>query len=263
MNPADLAVVVLSCDKYSDLWRPFFELFFRHWSDCPFPVVLFANQATYDDPRVTTVLSGIDPDWSTSVKRCLAQVPQRHVCLFFDDVFLDQPVRVVHIKRLTDWVATQDPDYLRFRRFPKPDQRLNADFGLCVAGRPYRTSVFGIWKREVLMDLMREGESAWDFEHRSVARSAKYSKFHGVYEEYFSYIHGVEKGLWIRSAVQQLTALGCAPDTARRAIMSPAQHRGYLMAYLRTYFFNRTPGPLKSTLLRMGAFRRKIVELTT
>ena len=34
------AVVVCSCDKYSDLWDPYFELFKKFWADCPYPVFL-------------------------------------------------------------------------------------------------------------------------------------------------------------------------------------------------------------------------------
>ena len=37
------AVVVSSCDAYSDAWKPFFKLFFKYWSDCPFPIYLVTN----------------------------------------------------------------------------------------------------------------------------------------------------------------------------------------------------------------------------
>ena len=37
------SVLVPSCDAYADLWIPFFALFWRYWSDCPFPVYLGTN----------------------------------------------------------------------------------------------------------------------------------------------------------------------------------------------------------------------------
>jgi len=40
---ANCSILIPSCDKYSDLWRPFFTLFWRHWPDCPFPVYLGSN----------------------------------------------------------------------------------------------------------------------------------------------------------------------------------------------------------------------------
>ncbi|MFA5041148.1 MAG: hypothetical protein WC464_05905, partial [Bdellovibrionales bacterium] len=157
----DIGIVVLSCDKYSDLWPVFFELFFRFWPDCPFPVYLFANRQSFADQRVHTVLSGDDPDWSSSVKACLRQINHRYVWLFFDDVMLDRPVQAAKISRLVDFVVDKDPSYLRFRRFPKPDTRKSRDFGRCEEKSLYRTSVLAIWKRDVLLDLLREGESAW------------------------------------------------------------------------------------------------------
>jgi hypothetical protein len=43
-NSSDnLAVIVVSCDLYSDVWKPFFTLFFKYWNDCPFPVYLTSN----------------------------------------------------------------------------------------------------------------------------------------------------------------------------------------------------------------------------
>ena len=32
-DPSDIAVYVTSFDGYSDLWGPFFQCFWRHWSD--------------------------------------------------------------------------------------------------------------------------------------------------------------------------------------------------------------------------------------
>jgi hypothetical protein len=33
-----IAIPVVSCDKYSDLWQPFFALFDRFWPDCPLDI---------------------------------------------------------------------------------------------------------------------------------------------------------------------------------------------------------------------------------
>lgn len=249
----DICIVVLSCDKYSDLWGPFFELFFRFWPNCPFQIYLFANRKEISDTRIKSVLSGDDPDWSTSVKTCLEKIGHRHVWLFFDDVMLSEEVDQTKISRLTDFVVREDPAYLRFRRFPKPEVKLDRDFGRCVESSLYRTSIFAIWKRENLIDLLRNGESAWTFEHESVDRACKFPDFYGVYEDYFSYIHGVEKGLWIRPAIEQLLNLGCKPDISRRAIMSNAQHRKYIASSIKTYIFNRTPSGLKPVLLQLAS----------
>lgn len=258
----DICIVVLSCDKYSDLWPLFFELFFRFWPDCPFPVYLFANRQTYAHPRVKSVLSGDDPDWSTSIKSCLRQLGHRHVWLFFDDVFLDRKVDAVKIGRLVEFIARHDPAYLRFSRFPRPDERISRHFGRCREGSTYRTSLFGIWKREVLLDLLREGESAWLFEHNGRLRSSKYPDFFGVYEEYCSYIHAIERGLWSWRAVAGIRRLGYTVDLGRRPAMSPEQHRQFRKTIVRAYIFNRTPSRFKPILVRLATLSRRVIGRT-
>ena len=60
-------ILVVSCDQYADVWPAFFELFFRHWPDCPGSVHLGTNFKAYDDPRVRMLRVGRDVTWAASV----------------------------------------------------------------------------------------------------------------------------------------------------------------------------------------------------
>lgn len=254
----DVAIVVLSCDRYKDLWAPFFDLFFRNWPQCKFPVYLFANKERWSDSRVITIFSGDDKSWSDSIKKCLAQLSHRHVWLLFDDVFLDAAVDERKVERLMNFVYRCDPAYLRFRKYPRPDERLDQFFGRCKEGVLYRTSVFAIWKREVLQNLLASGENAWEFEYKSVQRSLSYPDFYGVYEDYCSYVHGVEKGVWIRDAVSRLQKLNAPVDLSTRRQMTQRQHSIYRRAVVRTNIFNRTPSALKPMLLEGSRIVRQL-----
>jgi hypothetical protein len=248
--PADIAVVVLSCDRYRDLWPPFFELFFRHWHGCRYPIYLFANEASYPDERVRTIQSGTDHTWSDSIKRCLEKLTHRHVWLLFDDVFLAQPVEEGKLALLEAFVAARDPDYLRFRKYPRPDERIDRYFGRCREGVLYRTSILAIWKRVTLVELLDGRENAWEFEHSSVGRSTSYPGFYGVYDEYLHHVHGVEKGVWTRDAVSRLRRMAIEPDLSSRPQMNDAQHAAYCRSVFRTMIFNRTPSLLKPVLVQ-------------
>lgn len=249
-NRPDAAVVVLSCDKYSDLWKPFFELYFRSWGAVDLPVYLCANQQVFDDPRVTTALSGEDPDWSTSIKASLAKIPHEYVLLVFDDVFFDQPVDPKGLARLLGFLKDRQPSYLRFRPAPKPDERIDAHFGRIHEDTIYRTSVFGLWRRSALLDLLKPGESAWEFEYRSPERARGLKDFFGVYQPYFSYIHAIEKGLWIRDAYNRVVALGVQPDLERRRLMTVDESRRHNWGRLRERVFNAAPAGLRPLLIR-------------
>ena len=253
----DVALVVLSCDKYSDLWSSFFRLFFHYWPNCNFPIYLCANRNKFDDSRVTTVLSGYDHDWSSSLKKCLDQINHEYVWLFFDDVFLNKQVNLNKISRLIKFLKERKPNYLRFRRFPKPEREIEKHFGECLEGSLYRTSIFAIWKKETLINLLLKGETAWDFENKSIERARSLPGFFGVYEDYLSYIHGVEKGLWIRPAVKCLQQLGCNLDLSRRSQMTSSQHISYVLRCFKVFFFDRTPSRLKPALLKLSNFFSK------
>jgi hypothetical protein len=257
-TPLDMAVVVLSCDSYADLWPPFFETFFASWKDYSFPLYLRANKKTFDDRRVTTLLSGEDPDWSTSIRASLMQIDHEYVFLVSDDVFFDRPVDWAKMDRLLSFVDAKRPSYLRFRPIPKPDERCDRYFGRFQENTLYRTSVFGIWKRQVLVDLLAPGESAWQFEHNSPARAAHLPDFFGVYEDYFSYIHGIEKGIWIPSAVEALRARGIFPDLEKRKQMSQEAYHRHRSAMQREKIFNAAPAFVRPMLI---AAKRRMTRL--
>lgn len=259
-NENKFAIAVFSCDKYQDLWIPFLHRFRKNWPDCEFPIYIFSNTIVCSDPNTRTILSGIDRDWSTSIMSCLKQIEEDYLFVFFDDVFLSSHVNKEKIDRLIRFIQEKQPEYLRFRRFPRPEIRVNAHFGVCVPDRLYRTSIFAIWNREILLELMQEGESAWDFEHNSVQRSRPYVKFYGVYEEYFDYLHGVERGVWYRRAYDILYKEGILDDNNQRRVMHPREHLNTIMTSIKMSIFDRTPSQYKPFLIKLSSGLRSLMR---
>ena len=52
------AVLILSCDKYADIWTTFFAFFFKYWPDCPFTIYLASNEKQFEHDRVVTIRKG-------------------------------------------------------------------------------------------------------------------------------------------------------------------------------------------------------------
>ena len=44
------ALLVSSCDKYSDCWDPFFKLLSIYWKDLEYPVYLITEEKEYECP---------------------------------------------------------------------------------------------------------------------------------------------------------------------------------------------------------------------
>ncbi len=257
----NLSIVVLSCDKYRDLWPPFFELFFRNWPTCPYKLYLFSNEVAYEDSRVKTILSGPDKDWSSSVKSCLEQIEEEYVLILFDDVFLLEKDDEKSIEKLTSYVQQFRPEYQKFTAVPKPDIRINQDIGKYLPDTHYRNGLMSIWKRKTLLELIVQGESAWKFEIEGRLRSSKYENFFGVYKEYFNFLHGVEKGMWYKKAVQVLKEHGIEPDLKARAVLSQQNYLKSQLSLVRRSIFINTPVQMRPYLFKISDFvRNKIYK---
>jgi hypothetical protein len=222
------ALLVLSCDAYSDLWRPFFTLLRRHWPDCPFPIYLGTGELDCAEPGVTTLKSGAGRDWSGCLRDYLQQIPERHVLIMLEDFFLRRRVDTALIAHCLEFAASHDAIQVRLlprpgATRPCPDSRV---VGESERASPYRLSTqAAIWNRDQLLALLRPGESAWDFEHAGNARADAFSGgFYAVHRTALPYDgpwvpHVVEKGLWFphEKWIFRRADVGC--DFSRRGTL--------------------------------------------
>lgn len=237
-----LAIVVASCDKYSDLWEPLFGEFFRYWPECKYPIYLIANKKTYDDPRVTTLLAGEDVDWTSTVARSLEKLQHSHILFWIDDAFLDEKVKVHQIEKYWNLVKELDMNFLRLRPNPLPEKKLNSEIGILGLDATYRVTLFAtIWKMTTLKKILIPGESAWEFEIQGTERSRGMEGFYSILGEIFSYQHGVERGIWIRGTCRYLELLGYDLNFQYRRCMSYRENLGYLYRMFKSYILHSLP----------------------
>ena len=115
-----------------------------------------------------------------------------------------------------------------------------------------------IWRLEVFAGLLRAGEDAWEFEFHSVRRARGLAGFFGVYSEYLSCVHGVEKGMWLPDAVDRLEELGVQIDRSARGVMSHKEAACRRNGLWRGRLVNWLPWYLRPVLLWGGVVRRKV-----
>ena len=71
---SSLAIVVSSCDKFFDAWRPFAFFFRKFWPDCPFPVYLIVNRLHARSNWVRAINVGKDKGWASNMDRALREI---------------------------------------------------------------------------------------------------------------------------------------------------------------------------------------------
>ena len=218
-----IPILVASCDAYADLWRPFFTIFFREWTDCPFPVHLGTNHLHYDDPRVTMVNIGDDTSWTAGVASMLRRIGSEHVILFLEDFFLEDRVDTDRIRRLVDIARVEGLACLRLvAHMPlavKPVCEVPdyPDLGVIEQDVAYRVSAqVAIWRTESLLRLLVPGANAWEFELLASKLSARLCEpFWGVMETAICYDHVVEKGRWKPKGLLAAAKAGVAVNESR------------------------------------------------
>lgn len=227
---SEMAILISSCDKYQDVWDPFFSFFFKYWSDCPYNVYLLTNHLEYDHPKVKSICVGDDRDWSSSFRKAINAIPEQYLMVLIEDYLLLNDVNTGEIKEIFDYMIKSEVAY--FRLFPCPgpgeitDSIGNHKIGTVSPGEPYRTSLqAAIWDKALIDKILIDGETAWEFEIDGTKRSdAMDDKFMSISRESmdslpFNYFcTAVVKGYWVKKAVQLCKKHGVKVDTKARPV---------------------------------------------
>jgi hypothetical protein len=66
---SEIPLLIVSCDKYADLWRPFFHVLRTRWPNCSFDLYLGNNYLTCEVPGVKMINIGEDHSWAAATER--------------------------------------------------------------------------------------------------------------------------------------------------------------------------------------------------
>lgn len=232
-----LAILINSCDAYDDLWEPFFKLFSIMWKDCQYPLFLNTESKVFNAPYIS--VTSLHPkktnlSWSHRLKLALQQIDSDYVLMLLDDFFLMSPVRTEVISQVVNWMD-QDTSIVCVRvencHIHEDIESELEEFAPIKKDWDFTVSTqAAIWRKNFLEELLRERESAWDFESfGSVRFNKKYSK-----KGYKIYIHkssfprvldydflieqgyGVVKGKWLKGNINLFKKYRIDVDFAKR-----------------------------------------------
>lgn len=220
----ELAIVILSCDKYADLWDGFF-----HQLNKTFPTglkkYLVSNHLDYPTNEVsnlTVIKNGDDTNWSGNLLKVLSVIPENKIFIILEDIYIDSKVDLVAFGEMQKFLFDTDAQHIKYMANPKATLPINTKFCAYEIGMPYLVSACGIWDKNYLSTLLIDGENAWDFEVNASYR-AKYSAktFFAPKKPLFTYKNMVEKGVWIKSSLDWALAADIPIQVDFREIRNP------------------------------------------
>lgn len=240
-----IAVVITSCDAYSDVWPFFFPLMDKFWPDCPFRKYLVSNRLQPAYAGVHVICVGEDVTWSTNLKRALQLVPEEYILLFVDDLLFTSSVSTSRLFRVCADFMKIDGLCLKLVPTVRSNQQHSDRFGETTKGSPYRVStVATLWRKHILVELLDERENAWQFEIHGTRRAESLAGFYSVYESLFSLCNAIVKGKWRRAAVAKVKRLLKQEPVGARPVMSLFEETLYNLRVLRFDLLGLLPLPI-------------------
>lgn len=258
MKSNDLTILFLSCDKYSDLWEPFFYCVHRYWPRCPYPMRLGSNTVSYPEKNINTVLSGPDRDWSSSLRAILGQIKTPYVFLWLDDMFPVSPVKPENFSQTVDFMIRHDAKHIHLEPTPQPDSVMpGGKYGIYEPGAPYRATVFGFWNIRCLYDLLLPGENPWNFEIMGSYRSRYTDGFYCAMQPILIRLNVVEKGRISQEAYEYCKAHSIPLNVNKRRVISNTKN---IQSALQMLYFNAMMKvPWKIRLSAMNTLRKLLI----
>ncbi len=98
----DVTIIVSSCDKYEDMWAPFFKLLFKYWPSLKthnkdIPIILITNEGVFSSDRRQVFRTGKNASCSSNMLRVLKSVKTKYILYFQEDYLMSA---LVNEKRL-------------------------------------------------------------------------------------------------------------------------------------------------------------------
>jgi hypothetical protein len=255
----DCAVVVMSSDRYADLWPTFFDQFARRWPSCPYPVFLGSNTIQHHGHDfISTVLSGPDRDWSSSARNIISQIPQPYLVVLLEDLLITADVNSAEVAQAIDAMHRHGTRHIQLASRLPADSIDDQGYGVIDRGAPYRVNVCGLWRKDAFLDLLVEGESPWDFEIMGSYRSRYVDGFLRARRSPIQLLNLVEKGRFLPGAVTYCRRRGIALPLETRGTLCIRQR---LVSWLQRCWFDavvRVPWRLRVST--MNVLRKLLVS---
>lgn len=246
------AVCVLSFDGASDLWEPMFDALEANWPQRGVPTYLLTNFKQYSGPHdVKTLAIGEDVDWSSNLLLALEQIPEEHILFIFDD-FIPREIDVARLEHFMGLAVKNRWGYLTLHPNNYLEERVSEGVRRISEHGVYRcTLLYGIFRKDLLIDLLEPGESAWDFEIESGIR-ARGKNLLSIERKVFRHYHLLRKGVWMRPGYPKLARKYALDDS--RPVES---FFGYLRRETKEWVFRTYHRTMPGKLIEQFEARRR------
>ena len=254
-----MAVLVVSCDEYSDLWNDFFNLFEKYWPDLPYKFYLANNTKKYSRKNLEVINCGEGAQWSSRVRTALNVIEEKYICMLLEDLFLSDFVNTKELDSAINIMEQNKLFYYKLFTFSKikTSTYKNIPYLQTIPSTlEYGVSLqASIWEKQFLLDLVGTDDyNAWKFEanfHKDATDIIDYSKCVYDNRDLLHICHGVVQGCFLPSAIRKLKKIGYDLDLSQREILPT---KDLFIRNLKIIANNIFKGRLKTTVKNIAKY---------
>ncbi len=204
----NLTILMLSCDKYTDLLEHWSIIFKKYWPDCKYDIALITETEPVKNENyifTKTFAYGKEISWVDRLYATISQIDTPYVLPFLADFFICDNFTNDKMEQLINIVKAENAKLLSLKPGIKPKVKINDLYGEMTKGQPYRINAqVGIWEKQYFLELLSglKGKEAWDFERIGSVNSENLDgRCLVTYSLAIPYIELICLGKWINSAL--------------------------------------------------------------
>lgn len=174
-NQITFSIIISTCEKYSDLWDINFELFHKHWPDCPANVYLLTDSPTDRSfEGVEIIAAGEGTEITERLAKALEMIRTEYVLFILEDHFLIKPIDNSDFEKALRFMKEYHMDYTRLYTASKHYLRREGavrceaypDFYFRNLDKgDYKVSLYpGLWSADFMRKTLKERLNAWQYE---------------------------------------------------------------------------------------------------
>lgn len=210
---SNLSLLIVSCEKFSDLWEANLLLLNDNWANRNIETILVSdseNHFEYDNVR--TLFAGADTSYSGRIRFALEHIKSKYVLLTLDDYFLIKTVSNDKFDHLLQVMEREKVSYLRLFRYLESNEKVGGEKNLryVPTNRTYMVNLYpSLWKVDDLKKIVGDNLSAWDLEVKMTLLASQYKlKCMLSYGGEFPIMDVVRKGKMLRRPARYLKRRG-------------------------------------------------------
>lgn len=173
-----MKVVAFTIDRYAYVGKTWWHYFKKFWPDCPYDVVVVGQKKLIRDmPCELIYVGGESIDFGQRMSDFLENhYDEDLLLLVMMDYILKRRADQRIIGKAEQFCQQEEFGHVRLRPYPHPQKSFkeDSDFGEIELGSRYSLSLQpGIWEKDILLGLLKPGESAHHTETRGSTRTRR------------------------------------------------------------------------------------------